>query len=120
MEFWQIKQRARKLRSNQTPSEKLFWSKVRRRQFNGLRFNRQYIIEYRKVDSPNLYFIVDFACFEKKLAIEIDGKYHQFMNEYDQERDAIIRSLGWKVIRFTNDQIFSIWNLVKEKIMSAI
>ena len=47
-------------------------------------------------------------------------KYHLNNKTYDLERDAIIKSLGWRILRFTNDQISSDWDAVKEKIISNI
>lgn len=91
---------AKKLRNNQTEAENYLWNYLSNLQKNGLRFKRQH---------PILYFIADFYCHKAKLIIEVDGCYHdtpeQF--EYDQNRDAELEALGLKVIRFTNNDVFT-------------
>lgn len=62
-----LKARARQLRNNMTPVERLLWSKVNREQVKGLRFYRQRIIGN---------YIIDFYCPKAKLVIEIDGGQH--------------------------------------------
>ena len=101
--------RRKELRNNQTGAEKILWEKLRRRQVEGFKFRRQYGIgEY----------IVDFYCSELKLVIEIDGEYHENkgVKEYDLERDKYLTSLGFKVIRFTNDEVVDECEKVVEKI----
>lgn len=56
----------------------------------GYEFHRQVIIDN---------FIVDFYCHELSLAIEVDGSSHDEKEEYDEERDSIIRSLGVHILR---------------------
>ena len=54
-------------------------------------------------------FIADFICLETKLIIEVDGAYHnepqQQMN--DRVRTDILSDMGYKVIRFTNEEVLS-------------
>jgi very-short-patch-repair endonuclease len=92
------KEKRRDLKKNQTNPEEIMWSKLRNRQFMNLKFRRQYGIgEY----------IADFYCAELKLVIEIDGESH-FTEEgikYDEIRTTFMKSLGIKVIRFTNKEI---------------
>ena len=88
--------RARDLRVRQTDAESLLWYVLRGRRLCGLKFRRQYPIE------P---FIADFACVEKRLAVEIDGGYHDYVDEKDEKRQKIIEALGWKVIRFSNEDV---------------
>jgi very-short-patch-repair endonuclease len=59
-------ERARKLRTEATNSERIFWSRVRNNQL-GVRFRRQH---------PIGTYIVDFVCLEQRLVIEIDGSQH--------------------------------------------
>ena len=89
-------ERARSLRKTQTVSEGLLWSVLRARQLCGLKFRRQHPIE------P---WIVDFACPEKMLVVEIDGGYHDYMVENDLKRQEHLVSMGWKVIRFTDKDV---------------
>ncbi len=112
-----IKKWVRALRKNQTEAEKFFWNKVRNNQL-GLNFRRQYPLVYY-VDSTRKLFIADFICKEKKLVIEIDGGIHELQKEYDEARTSIINQLGYKVLRFTNDQVFNNFSEIK-KVLSPL
>lgn len=49
----------------------------------------------------------DFVLPQHRLVIEADGKqYHQDRKAYDRRRDAYMRKLGWKVVRFSGRQIY--------------
>jgi len=87
---------ARSLRNTLTVSEGLLWSVLRARQLCGLKFRRQHLIE------P---WIVDFACPERMLVVEIDGGYHAHVVEDDLARQRQLESLGWTVIRFTDKEV---------------
>jgi len=87
---------AREMRNNPTSQEKTFWSIVKNRQFFGYRFLRQYCIGN---------YIVDFICKEKKIVIEIDGSQHTEFADYDNERTQYLNSLGYKIVRFWNNEI---------------
>lgn len=84
---------ARKMRKNPTPSERLLWSKLKKRQI-GFRFKRQQFV---------LGWIVDFYCPKRRLVVEIDGPSHDRVK--DARRDAIMTNHGFRVIRFTNDEV---------------
>lgn len=86
---------ARELRKNMSDSEKLFWSKVRRKQISGFQFYRQRVIED---------YIVDFYCPKAKLVVEIDGGQHYSGKEKrnDALRDNRLKDLGLRVLRFSN------------------
>ena len=86
------------LRKNLTPSEKIFWSKVRAKQFYGIKFRRQFSV---------WMYILDFYCTEKKLCIEIDWDTHytEEWKWYDEVRTEYLSSAWIKVIRFTNIDI---------------
>ena len=90
--------RARNLRKKSTPQEVILWSRIRSRGFLGLKFKRQYGLGK---------YIVDFICIEKKLIIELDGRQHKEKNqeEYDAERTMFLEKLGYKVLRFWNNEI---------------
>ena len=91
-------QRARDLRKRQTDAESLLWYVLRGRRRCGLKFRRQYPIE------P---WIVDFACSERLLIVELDGAYHEATLEADARRESDLCRKGWDVIRFTNDDVLS-------------
>jgi len=91
-----ITQAARRLRKEQTPAERRLWSRLSRRQLNGLHFRRQH---------PVGRFIADFYCARHKLIIEVDGPVHDDQVEYDEIRSEWLESQGYHVMRFTNDEI---------------
>ena len=89
---------AKQLRKNTTKQESKLWSIIRAGKFQGLKFKRQV---------PIGNYIVDFVCREKKLIIEIDGGQHNIPLDikYDKIRTEYFNSLGYKVIRFWNNDI---------------
>ena len=93
-----LKERRRELRRNQTDAERLFWAKVRNKQFFALRFFRQYSF------GP---YILDFYCPQKKLAVELDGGQHNLPEgrEYDAARTAYLNDHGVDVVRFWNNEV---------------
>ncbi|NNF33999.1 MAG: endonuclease domain-containing protein [Saprospiraceae bacterium] len=115
-----IKILARKLRNNMTPSEKVLWDKLRKRRFQGLRFNRQYAINYKLLGSTDNWFIADFYCHEKKLIIEVDGPIHKTRIDYDKERDETLSAMGYNIFRIKNDEVFSNWELINEGLIQFI
>lgn len=65
------------------------------------------------------FFIADFYCAEKKLVLELDGKYHKYQQQYDQHRDKVISALGIDVLRIKNEELKNI-DLVKQKILQRL
>ena len=90
-----------------TQAEKCLWQELRKKQLSGFRFRRQFSVAG---------FVVDFYCPQVKLAIEVDGGYHEDTQEYDQERENIIRRLGIDFLRFTNAEVLQDWEIVNLKI----
>ncbi|WP_428897144.1 Very-short-patch-repair endonuclease [Parelusimicrobium proximum] len=91
---------ARKLRKNMTEQEVFLWSKIRKKQLNGIRFLRQ------KAIGP---YIVDFCCLRPKIIIELDGGGH-FTDQAvckDKEREKFLAEKGFKVLRFTNKEVMN-------------
>jgi very-short-patch-repair endonuclease len=86
---------AKDMRDNSTPSEKLLWSRLRKKQL-GIKFRQQHPI-YR--------YILDFYCSKKRLAIEIDGEVHDGMEEYDKYRDEFLKSMDITTIRVKSDDV---------------
>lgn len=81
-----------------TPWENKLWSVLRNRKINNLKFRRQF-----KIGN----YIVDFVCLKAKLIIELDGGHHseQKNRKADEARQRILESLGYKVLRFWNNDI---------------
>lgn len=77
---------AKTLRTNQTEAEQRLWHHLRAHRFMALKFKRQ---------KPRGRYIVDFVCVERQLIIEIDGGQHAEQTDYDQRRDAWLRSQGY-------------------------
>jgi len=89
----------RKLRKNMTAAEVALWLMIKNKQLDGERFLRQYSIGH---------FVVDFYCPKYKLAVELDGEVH-FTDEaeaYDKERTEFLSSVGVRVLRFENFEVF--------------
>jgi very-short-patch-repair endonuclease len=87
---------ARTLRSEPTRAERKLWSRLRDRRFLGLKFKRQVPIER---------FVVDFACLEANLIVEVDGGQHAERIAVDSRRTEILESLGYLVLRFWNNDV---------------
>ena len=90
-----LKAYARDLRKNMTDAENFLWSGIRKKQLKGFQF-------YRQKNMGN--YIVDFYCPAAKLVIEVDGGQHyaQSGKERDNKRDDFIKSLGFRVLRFSD------------------
>lgn len=89
---------ARKLRRDQTLAERRFWDLLYPWRMSGWHFRRQ---------APIGPFVVDFVCKRIKLIFEIDGDSH-YTDEgiaRDFNRTAYLRRLGYRVVRFTNDDV---------------
>jgi very-short-patch-repair endonuclease len=89
-------ERARRLRSNPTEVEKRLWMRNRKRQLFDHRFRRQVPI------GP---YIVDFACVERSLIVEVDGGQHSWRADKDLQRTAWLEAHGWHVVRFWNNEV---------------
>lgn len=87
--------RAIELRKESTPAERKLWAVIRRDKL-GVNFRRQHAVGN---------YIPDFVCIQKKLIIELDGSQHLEQEEYDEERTKYLNSLGYKVIRFWNNDV---------------
>jgi len=84
-------QRVRELRHNQTEAEKAAWHLVRSRRL-GAKFRRQFRIEN---------WVVDFYCFEHRLAIELDGGVHSQPSQMrrDAAKEDYLRTIGVRLLR---------------------
>lgn len=92
-----LKPIARQMRREPTQAEMALWERLRGRKVAGLKFRRQHTFGK---------FIVDFYCLEKQLVIEVDGEIHEYTKEEDSVRQEYLESLGLKVVRVSNDEVF--------------
>jgi very-short-patch-repair endonuclease len=91
--------RAREVRSQQTPAEKVFWKALINLKEVDYKFIRQ---------KPLDNFIVDFYCSELLLVVEIDGEIHSKSKIRDQERDEILREkYNLLIVRYSNEQVMN-------------
>ena len=92
-----LKLRARKLRNNSTKGEIRLWCELlRARKLRGYQFSRQ---------RPVFNFIADFMCPKLELIIEVDGIIHNFQKKKDLNRDKFLSSLGYTVLRFSEEDV---------------
>lgn len=106
-------ERARYLRSHMNDAEKRLWSRLRAHRMDERKFRRQHAIgEY----------IVDFVCFESRLVIEVDGDSHgnDAREALDIQRTSYLEKLGFRVLRFWNDYVFTDLDNVTETIYEAL
>ncbi|HEV2513887.1 MAG TPA: endonuclease domain-containing protein [Devosia sp.] len=85
--------RAKRLRREMTLPEIILWGELRRRQL-AKHFRRQH---------PAGPYILDFYCSSRKLAVEVDGAAHDFVQQalHDERRDAWLNEQGIRVLRFS-------------------
>ena len=107
-----LKEFAQKNRNNPTEAESLLWQYLKADGL-GATFKRQHVIGD---------YIVDFACIPYQLVIELDGHYHQLPDQQtsDAERTEWLEQNGFRVLRFTNEELFGNIDGVLEKIKEQL
>ena len=103
--------RARDLRKDSTKAERALWNQLRSRQLAGHKFRRQV---------PLGSYVVDFVCFEQRLVIEIDGGHHGEQAGYDRKRSDELKSRGFRVLRFWNNEVLGQPDGVTQMILEAV
>ena len=107
-----LKRFAEENRNFQTEAEKSLWHHISNNKI-GLHFRRQHIIGC---------YIADFVCLKKSLIIEVDGGYHsqekQIINDYLRTQD--LERMGFKVMRFSNEEIMTNISNVLDTIFNEI
>ena len=106
--------RAKELNRNLTPAEEKLWTHLRTHRTGDVHFRKQHAIGS---------YIVDFCAPRRKLIIELDGSQHLEQEEYDKERTAFLKSKGYKVLRFWNNDVMNnmdkvlgvIWDALNEQ-----
>ena len=98
------------LRRDATDVGRILWFALRHR-LPGWKFRRQHPIGRR---------VVDFACPERKLAIELDGGQHAFREEANEHRSMELARRGYRVIRFWNNEVLENLDGVLETILGTL
>ncbi len=91
--------------------ERMLWHILRAHRLQGIKFARQ-------VECGPFY--IDFAHRQGRLAIELDGETHVGREKEDTARTHYLERQGWRVIRFTNDELGSNPDGVAEAILIAL
>ena len=109
---YRLIEEAKRMRKEPTDAEAALWELLRDKKL-GDKFRRQHLIDD---------FIVDFVCLSKNLVIEVDGGYHSdpTQKEYDQQRTLYLNEKGFKVIRFTNEEVLGNTEAVLTKIKDIL
>ena len=105
-----LKEPSRNLRSNMTEAEQLLWTRLRRKQLQGVQFYRQ---------KPIGNFIVDFYAPAAGLVIEGDGSQHLEAEHRvrDEHRNNFLAERSLTVLRFDNRQVLCETDAVVEQIL---
>ncbi len=102
-----LRERAKGMRGGATEAERVMWFRLRAKRFLGLKFKRQV---------PMGNYIVDFACMELRLIVELDGGQHGEQMAYDGRRSAWLEGRGFTVLRFWNNQVMAELEAVLESL----
>jgi len=96
--YGKLKEYAQENRNHPTEAESLLWNVLSGKGLDGVKFRRQHVIGQ---------YIADFACLDKGLVVELDGHQHSLpsVSENDAIRTEYLNGEGYRVIRFSNDQV---------------
>ena len=106
-----FRDRARRLRRDQTEGERKLWARLRARQLCGVKFRRQHPID------P---FFADFCCLEHRLVVELDGGQHAEQVETDRRRSAFLAGRGYRVLLFWDNEVTEDMDAVLERIAAVL
>jgi very-short-patch-repair endonuclease len=102
---------AKELRREMTPTEVKLWARLRAHRLKGVHFRPQHAIGN---------YVVDFCAPRKKLIVELDGSQHLEQMEYDAERTEYLKSKGYEVLRFWNNDVLNNMDAVLSVIWEAL
>ena len=107
-----LKEKARRLRTQMTDSERALWQRLRGKQVQSVQFYRQ---------KPIGNYIVDFYAPKAKMVVEVDGSQHMESEQAarDLHRDAFLASQGLRVLRFDDREVPTEIEGVMEVIFAA-
>ena len=106
----QISRHAARLRRERTDVEQIIWLAVRNRRLGGFKFREQHTI--------GDHYVVDFACLEAMLVVELDGGQHN--PTVDAPRTAFLEEQGYRVLRFWNNDVIENREGVLQTILSVL
>jgi len=95
-----LKAHGRDNRKSPTEAEDALWQALRNHQVEGRKFRRQHQIGS---------FIADFVSLSDHLVVEVDGEYHSTaeQKEFDAARTTYLNEAGFRVVRFSNNEVLS-------------
>ena len=99
---------ARQLRRDPTPAERRLWGSIRDHR---PRFTRQLLVSH---------YVIDIACRQLKIGIELDGGHHGEQIERDEARTAYLAAHGWTILRFWNGDVLDNLDGVYAAILAAV
>ena len=104
-----LKKFALEMRYKPTNAERVLWDELSNKSIDGYKFRRQHIIGN---------YIADFICLKQNLIIEVDGSIHQLPENIisDAERTKWLLSEGYRIIRFSNNEVLNSIDSVIERI----
>jgi very-short-patch-repair endonuclease len=105
-----LRSHAKTLRRRATDAEEAMWHLLRGRRLSKVKFRRQ--VPFRN-------YILDFVCFERRVVIEIDGSQH-LDSRRDEERDSLLASEGFQVIRYWNNDVLQRRTAVLEDLFAKL
>jgi very-short-patch-repair endonuclease len=103
--------RARSLRRDIPKCERMLWRHLCNRQLADAKFRRQHPIDR---------YVADFACVEAMLVVEVDGPTHHGRETNDALRTQVLETCGWRVLRFTNEDVREALTWVLEEIAAEL
>ena len=110
--YCSVENNAVKNRREMTQAENVLWNELRANRL-GVHFRKQHVIGV---------YIVDFVSLKNRLVIEVDGDYHLLPKQQllDQERTEYLERKGYRVIRFSNDQVLNHLESVMSVLIKAL
>ncbi|HEY0027941.1 MAG TPA: DUF559 domain-containing protein [Allosphingosinicella sp.] len=104
-----ISPHASRLRREMTDAERALWNEVRGRRLAGYKFKSQWTLGAH---------VADFCCWERRLIVEVDGGQHG--EEKDAARTAALEAMGYRVIRFWNNDVLTNMDGVLQTLLAAL
>ncbi len=105
---------AKQMRSAPTPAEARLWNALRAGRLDGIKFVHQ---------SLAAGAIPDFAARRHKIVVEVDGGTHDFTARHDADRTARLAAHGYRVLRFTNEDVMrnldGVLHMIREAVNTA-